>query len=79
MAYVIKYKRFNQFFYRSIKVVGHQQVKDSTRMDFFLPDNKGIVSIGDGNNYMLKLGADFMLEQKNAMERESGAKVTTHS
>lgn len=72
MRYILKYKK--RFFWRTVKnAKGHKLDMELDRMDIFL-DN-GIVSISNWSKCDMKLGADFLLFQKNEMENEAGQSI----
>lgn len=72
MKYTFKYRK--GFFWKTIKLAkGHAMNDSGTRMDVFLDD--GIISISEWDKCDMKLGSDFMLSQKEAMEDESGQNI----
>lgn len=72
MSYKFQYKK--KFLWKTIKdVKGHKLDSDLDRMDVFI-DN-GIISISNWSGCDMKLGADFMLFQKNEMEKEAGQNI----
>ncbi len=73
MKYKFKYKKY--LLWRTIQnVKGHSIDVASDRMDIFLDD--GIISISGWSKYDMKLGSDFMLMQKEAMENEAGSTIS---
>lgn len=72
MKYNFSYKK--GLFWETIKdVKGHSMNESGTRMDVFLDD--GIISISKWEDCDMKLGSDFILSQKEAMEKESGLDI----
>ena len=72
MKYNFSYKK--GLLWKTVKSVkGHSMNESGTRMDIFLDD--GIVSISGWDNCDMKLGSDFILSQKDAMEKESGLDI----
>lgn len=72
MTYTFQYKR--GFFWKTIKnVKGHDYQVDSDRMDVYLIS--GILSISNWSKCDFRLGSDFMLFQKEQMEKESGQNI----
>ncbi len=67
--YTIKYKR--RFFWHTHKnVTGHTFVENMDRMDIFFKDK--ILSIPKWSQCTLMLGNDFLLEQKNDINKQAG-------
>ena len=54
---------------------GHTLHKDIDRMDIFLADNRGIVSIPKWSECTMFLGPDSFLYQQEQMEEETGQNV----
>ena len=73
MRYKIKYGKW--WFQKTIEVTGHKLDAANNRMDFFLPDSKGIISIANWHNYNVELGRDFIIAQKEQAEKESGQSI----
>lgn len=73
MSYTLKYKR--KFFWETIKnVIGHNL--DSTEHDRYVIYKKDeILTIPKWSECSLKLGSDFMLFQKNEMEKEANQDI----
>lgn len=72
MTYTFKYKR--GFFWKTLrKTKGHDYQESQDKMDVFFGDK--IMSISKWSECDLKLGADFILFQKENMERESGQDI----
>ena len=70
MEYKFKYKRRGLFSkLLTIKAMGHNYNKEEDRMDIFLASSKGLMSIGKWSECNLSLGRDFILFQKQAMEK----------
>lgn len=75
MTYVFRYKKWYNLFYKKVKVKGHSFQKETDRMDLFLAENKGIISLSSWSKYDMKLSEDFFLFQKEQMEEETGQSV----
>ena len=74
MLYKLKYKRKDQWFWRSIKnVKGHKFDENTGRLDVFITN--GLISLVDWNKCDVKLGNDFILAQKESMEEEASAAI----
>ena len=72
MRYNFKYKR--RFFWRTIKnVKGHSLNTSTGHMEIFL--DAGIRSIHKWSNCDLKLGSDFILFQKDSMEKQANTSI----
>ena len=78
MRYKFKYKRY--FWWSTKEVVGHSLEKnyDGTynqdKMVIYF-ENGGLEVISDWGKCALKLGIDWVLAQKNAMEKETGQEL----
>jgi hypothetical protein len=78
MRYKFKYKRY--FWWNTKEVIGHSLERDydgkynTNRMVLYF-EGGGIEVISDWNKYCLKLGNDWVLAQKNAMEKEIGQEL----
>lgn len=72
MEYIVKYKK--GFFWKKIKVKGHRLDKECNRMDFFLKDGS-VLSIPEWSKYFMFLGQDWLIAQKEMMEKESGIDI----
>lgn len=72
MTYKFKYKK--RFFWKTIKnAKGHLFIPDANRMDIFMED--GILSLSNWDKYDIYLGSDFLLFQKDEMEKEAGQNI----
>ena len=60
---------------KTLYAKGHKMYPEWDRMDVFLADNKGIVSIHKWSECDMFLGEDFMLDQQEQMEEETGQNV----
>ena len=58
-----------------IKAMGHRHDEKLDRMDVFLAESAGIKSIGEWSKCDLHLGRDFILFQKEQLEKETGQNV----
>lgn len=78
MKYKFNYKR--KFFWRSVEVVGHSLERsqdgtyNSNRMVLYY-ENGGIEVLPNWSQCSLRLGVDWVLAQKEAMEKEAGGPV----
>ena len=70
--YIFKFKK--KWFWKSIKVIGHNLQPELNRMDLFLEDG-GVYSIGEWSKYDLRLGTDWVAHTKKQMEAESGQDI----
>jgi len=76
MKYAFKYKR--KFIWTTIRdVKGHQHQQEIDRMDIFLDD--GILSICKWSKCDMRLGSDFILSQKAALELKAGQPIKLNS
>jgi len=74
MDYKFKYRHKNDWFWTTVKVIGHKLEGNNTMVLFL---ENGLIAIPEwSNNYFLKLGSDWMLFEKKSMEEQSGVKVT---
>jgi hypothetical protein len=73
--YVIKYKKPYWPFWKKLKVIGHRYEPQTDRIDLYLPENGGILSIGNWRAYQLLLQKDFMEAQKAQMEEQAGQTI----
>ena len=72
MTYTFQYKR--GFFWKTLrKAKGHNYQTDSDRMDVYFGDK--IIWLSKWSECDQKLGADFILFQKENMETESGQNI----
>ena len=72
MLYKIRYRRKGQWFWRNLKdVKGHNVVEDKLEVFF----NDGITLIPKWSELDFKLGSDFILKQKEDLEKEAGQTV----
>ena len=55
--------------------MGHNYDPKENRMDLFLGESKGIISIGKWDECDITLGPDFMLFQKENIEKNAGQNV----
>lgn len=72
MLYELKVRRKGQWFWRTFKKVKGHNVKDDILDIFF---NDGIRTIHKFSECDIKLGSDFILKQKEDLERESGQSI----
>ena len=72
MLYRLKYKRKGQWFWRAFNGVKGHNLNGNT-LDVFFVD--GIRTIHSWDQCDMKLGSDFMLFQKEQMEKESGLNI----
>lgn len=72
MEYNFKCKK--NLFWKTYKVVGHHVDTPNDRIDLYFKDGS-IKSIGNWSKYDLILGADWVLAQKEYLEKESGKEV----
>ncbi len=72
MTYVFKYRR--RFFYRSVKVMGHQWNAEQNKMTLYLPDGS-IEEIAEWTKCSIKLGADWVQATKKEMENKTGQTI----
>lgn len=76
MNYVFKFKRRGFFkFAQKVNAMGHSYEPETDRMNIFLENHKGIKSVGNWSGCDLSLGSDFMLHQKQTMEKESSQDI----
>lgn len=55
--------------------MGHRYNKEEDRMDIFLSESAGVKSIGEWSKCDLHLGRDFILFQKEQLEKEAGQNI----
>lgn len=75
MRYKVKVRHIYSPFWKTLVVCGHNYSKDGDRMDFHLVDNGGIYSIPLWSKHIIKLGQDFILSQKEDMEKTVGQSI----
>jgi hypothetical protein len=72
ITYDFQYKRF--FFWRKIKVIGHNYQPQTGKMDLWLPDGS-MYSMRYWKRYNLRLGQDWVLAVKKQNEKDAGQAV----
>ena len=72
MTYNFKYK--SNFFWRTIKAIGHNYDQATDQMVVYLPDG-GLKTIPKWHLCSLKLGIDWVVKTKKDMEQQSGSSV----
>lgn len=72
MKYIFKYRR--KLFWKSVTVVGHSYNRDLDRVSLLL-ENGGIREVPQWSKCECKLGVDWVLAKKKAMEKESGQTI----
>lgn len=74
MTYIFKWKRW--LFWKSRRVVGHRYTHEQNKAVMYFEDG-GVLEIKDWSKCVVRLGPDWALAQKKAMELEAGASVPT--
>lgn len=74
MAYVMKYKRLKDFFWKKEKIVGHKFFPEFDKMVVYY-EQGGLHEIVKWSECEVKLGPDWVLDVKNNMKKESGQDV----
>lgn len=74
MKYIIKFKHQKAWLWQKRVVSGHVFSKELDKMVLHLPDSR-VEEIPEWSKCYVKLGQDFFLAQKEAMENESGVDV----
>jgi|GEM_PF-4637703 len=72
MTYVFTYRR--RFFWHSHKVIGHQCDVPQDKMVLFFADG-AVREIANWKQCEVKLGADWVLAQRRALEAQTGAPI----
>jgi hypothetical protein len=72
MTYTFRWKRF--FFWHSRRVVGHKYEDEQDKMCLYFPDGS-LEEITDWTRCAAKLGTDWVLMVKAALEKEAGQAV----
>jgi len=72
MKYCFKFRR--KWFWRSLTVVGHSYVVDQDKMVLFF-EGGSVREIAHWKECELRLGVDWVLAQKRALEEQAGQAV----
>lgn len=73
MNYVFNYRR--NYFWKSHKVVGHQYDAPQDKMILF-SDDGSVREIANWKDCEVKLGVDWVLAQKKALEAQAGQPIS---
>jgi len=76
-TYTIKFRRAGQWFWRKETIIGSNLDKELNRMDLFYA-NGTIYSITKWSEYDLKLGTDWVIAEKQAMDLKAAQSVQTN-
>lgn len=74
MKYVIRFKHKSNLLWKKRTVEGHRYAQEIDKMILHFPESK-IEEIPEWSKCHVKLGQDFFLAQKEAMEKETGVDV----
>jgi len=74
MKFKIKYKRMNDWFYKTETVIGSNLDKDLDRL-FLYKDDGSVLELAKYSQLTVKLGTDWVLATKEKLEKESNQTV----
>lgn len=74
MEYIVKFKHKSAFLWKRRKISGHVYMAEIDKMVLHFKQSR-IEEIPEWSKHYVKLGSDFLLAQKEQMEKETGVDV----